>query len=176
MLEHFTAAARACAPLPFFVYEFAARSGYAVPVRVIQQLRERADNLTGLKVSDTPWERFEPYLLDGMSIFAGPEALIAQAMARGAVGSVSALASAFPELVVEAVRSGTPEASARCGRNQCVPIRAARRHRPRCSGCPTAYPLFELLFDWLSTLPPPDSGDNRRPAPRQCACGGQVVI
>ena len=31
--EHFAAAAAACAPLPFYVYEFAARSGYAVPDR-----------------------------------------------------------------------------------------------------------------------------------------------
>ena len=31
---HFAAAAAACAPLPFYVYEFAARSGYAVPVAV----------------------------------------------------------------------------------------------------------------------------------------------
>src|SRR5919202_5048480 len=29
LLEHFSAAARACAPTPFYVYEFAARSGYA---------------------------------------------------------------------------------------------------------------------------------------------------
>ena len=32
--EHFAAAAAACAPLAFYVYEFAARSGYAVPVAV----------------------------------------------------------------------------------------------------------------------------------------------
>ena len=114
MLDHFTAAARACAPLPFFIYEFAARSGYAIPVRVIQELRERVDNLVGLKVSDTPWDRLEPYLIDGLSIFIGPEGLISQGMARGAVGSVSALASTFPELVVEAVRTRTPAASARC--------------------------------------------------------------
>jgi dihydrodipicolinate synthase/N-acetylneuraminate lyase len=114
ILEHFAAAAKACAPLPFFVYEFAARSGYAVPLHVIEQLRARADNLTGLKVSDAPWERFEPYLLEDLAIFAGPEGLIAQALARGAVGSVSALAAALPELVVEAVASGTPEASRRC--------------------------------------------------------------
>src|SRR5215210_4948984 len=35
---HFAAAARACEPLPFYVYEFKARSGYAVPVTVIERL------------------------------------------------------------------------------------------------------------------------------------------
>jgi dihydrodipicolinate synthase/N-acetylneuraminate lyase len=104
LLGHFAAAARACAPLPFYVYEFAARSGYAVPVGVIDRLREAAPNLAGMKVSDTPWERFRPYLLEGLDVFVGPEALIPQGLAAGATGAVSALASAFPDLVVEAVR------------------------------------------------------------------------
>jgi dihydrodipicolinate synthase/N-acetylneuraminate lyase len=104
LLAHLAAAARACAPTPFYVYEFAARSGYAVPLSVLEQLREEAPNFRGLKVSDTPWERFAPYLLEGLDIFVGPEALIPQGLAAGAVGAVSALASAFPELVAAAVR------------------------------------------------------------------------
>jgi dihydrodipicolinate synthase/N-acetylneuraminate lyase len=104
LFRHFEAAARACDPLPFYVYEFAARSGYAVPLPVIERLREAAPNLAGMKVSDAPWERFEPYLLEGLDVFVGPEALIPQGLAAGATGAVSALASAFPELVVAAVR------------------------------------------------------------------------
>jgi len=57
LLEHFAAAAAACAPLPFYLYEYADRSGYAVPVAVIEPLRERAPNLAGMKVSDSPFER-----------------------------------------------------------------------------------------------------------------------
>jgi dihydrodipicolinate synthase/N-acetylneuraminate lyase len=104
LFEHLAAAARACAPTPFYVYEFAARSGYAVPLSIIERLREAAPNLTGMKVSDAPWERFRPYLLEGLDVFVGPEALIPQGLAAGATGAVSALASAFPELVVAAVR------------------------------------------------------------------------
>jgi len=104
LFEHFAAAAKACEPVPFYVYEFAARSGYAVPVAVIERLRERAPNLAGMKVSDAPWDRFEPYLLEGLDVFVGPEALIQRGLAAGATGAVSALASAFPELVVAAVR------------------------------------------------------------------------
>jgi dihydrodipicolinate synthase/N-acetylneuraminate lyase len=104
LLDHLAAAARACDPVPFYVYEFAARSGYGVPVTVIERLREIAPNLAGMKVSDTPWERFEPYLLEGLDVFVGPEALIPRGLAAGATGAVSALASAFPELVVAAVR------------------------------------------------------------------------
>jgi dihydrodipicolinate synthase/N-acetylneuraminate lyase len=105
LLRHFEAAARAAAPLPFYVYEFAAMSGYAVPVPVLEQLRERAPNLAGLKVSDRPWEKFAPYLLEGLDVFVGPESLIGRGVGAGAIGAVSALATAFPELVVAAVRT-----------------------------------------------------------------------
>ena len=99
LLAHFEAAARACMPLPFYVYEFARASGYAVPLEVVERLRERAPNLAGLKVSDSPWDAFAPYLLEGLDVFVGPEALLAQGLEHGAAGAVSALATAFPELV-----------------------------------------------------------------------------
>src|SRR5262245_27107699 len=98
LLVHLAAAARACAPTPFYLYEFAQSSGYAVPPHVVEELRGRASNLAGLKVSDTPWERFSPYLIEGLDVFVGPEALIGRGMASGAAGAVSALATAFPEL------------------------------------------------------------------------------
>ena len=104
LLAHFTAAASACAPLPFYVYEFEAASGYAVPLDVLAKLRETAPNLAGLKVSDGPWERFAPYLIEGLDVFVGPESLIGRGMHAGAVGAVSALASAFPDRVAAAVR------------------------------------------------------------------------
>src|SRR5918992_5380101 len=49
LLEHFAAAARACAPVPFYVYEFERASGYAVPLPVLERLRDESPNLTGLK-------------------------------------------------------------------------------------------------------------------------------
>jgi dihydrodipicolinate synthase/N-acetylneuraminate lyase len=100
LLAHFTAAARACDPVPFYVYEFARASGYAVPPSVIERLRERAPNLVGMKVSDAPWEAFQPYLLEGLDVFVGPESLIAQGLEHSAAGAVSALASVLPEKVV----------------------------------------------------------------------------
>ena len=113
LVEHFVAAAAACAPTPFYVYEFASTSGYAVPPPVIHELRERAPNLAGLKVSDTPWERFQPYLIEGLDVFVGPEALIARGIGAGAVGAVSALATAFPELVASCVREPSEEQAAK---------------------------------------------------------------
>ena len=107
--RHFTAAAAACAPVPFFVYEIAARSGYAIPLAVVQRLREDVPNLAGLKVSDTPFERVAPYLVEGLDVFVGSEPLAAKALARGAAGVVSGLASAFPEVVAELVAEPTEE-------------------------------------------------------------------
>jgi dihydrodipicolinate synthase/N-acetylneuraminate lyase len=122
LLSHVDAAARACAPTPFYVYEFAARSGYAVPVAVLQGLLEAAPNFRGLKVSDTPWERFVPYLIEGLDVFVGPEALLPQGLAAGAIGAVSALASTFPELVAAAVREP--------GSSDLGPVRAALERFP----------------------------------------------
>ncbi len=113
LLLHFVAAASACDPVPFYVYEFAARSGYAVPTEVLLDLRDSAPNLAGMKVSDSPFDRFEPYLLDGVDVLVGPEALILQGLDRGAVGAVSGLATAFPELVAEVVRTRDPAAGER---------------------------------------------------------------
>ena len=113
--SHFLAAASACAPLPFYVYEFAATTGYAIAPAVLERLRDDASNIVGLKVSDTPWERFAEYVLPGFDVFVGPEALIADGLAHGAVGAVSALASALPSEVAAVVRSPTAESAARLG-------------------------------------------------------------
>ena len=112
---HFFAAATACAPLPFYVYEFAATTGYAIAPAVLERLRDDAPNVVGLKVSDTPFDAFEKYLLPGFDIFVGPEALIAAGMARGAVGAVSALASALPGEIAAVVREPSDEGAARLG-------------------------------------------------------------
>jgi dihydrodipicolinate synthase/N-acetylneuraminate lyase len=106
LFAHLAAAAAACAPLPFYVYEFEKVSGYAVPVPVVERLREAAPNLAGLKVSDAPFAKVAPYLLEGLDVFVGAEALIGDGLAAGAAGAVSAIASSFPAVVADAVRSG----------------------------------------------------------------------
>jgi len=122
VLAHFAAAARACAPTPFYVYEFARASGYAVSPAVLARLREEATNLVGMKVSDTPYEAFEPFLHEGLDVFVGPEAFIGRGLEAGAVGAVSALGSAFPEHVARAVRGRSDELA---------PLREALERFPR---------------------------------------------
>jgi dihydrodipicolinate synthase/N-acetylneuraminate lyase len=94
LYRHFAAAAEAAGPLPFYLYEFEARAGYSIPLPVIERLDDR---VAGLKVSNRPFEAVEPYLIDGLDIFIGAESLIERGLERGAVGSVSGLAAAFPE-------------------------------------------------------------------------------
>jgi dihydrodipicolinate synthase/N-acetylneuraminate lyase len=112
LLEHFAAAAKACAPLPFYLYEYAERSGYAVPIAVVERLRERAPNLAGMKVSDAPFERVAPYLATGLDVFIGAEGVVRQGLHNGAVGAVSGVAAAFPETVAALVREPTAERTA----------------------------------------------------------------
>jgi dihydrodipicolinate synthase/N-acetylneuraminate lyase len=113
LAAHLRAAADACAPVPFYVYEFVGRSGYAIPVSVIDRLREGAGNLAGLKVSDVPFERVEPYLLDGLDVFIGSEPLVLEGFEHGAVGAVSGLATAWPDVVARLVHDWDPMAHAR---------------------------------------------------------------
>jgi len=113
LAAHFEAAAAACAPTPFYVYEFERVSGYAVPLEVVARLRERVPNLAGMKVSDRPFERVRPYLVGGLDVFVGAESLLHAGLAAGARGAVSGLAAAFPELVAEIVRAPSEEGAAR---------------------------------------------------------------
>jgi dihydrodipicolinate synthase/N-acetylneuraminate lyase len=99
LADHLAAAAAACAPLPFFIYVFTRRSGYPLPTEVIRNVAQRAPNLVGLKVSESPMADVAPYLELGLPVLVGSEPLIVPALARGAVGTVSGLAAAFPDEV-----------------------------------------------------------------------------
>jgi dihydrodipicolinate synthase/N-acetylneuraminate lyase len=111
VLEHLAAAAAACSPVPFYPYAFTARSGYPLEIGVVERLRDRAANLAGLKVSESPFDRVAPYLELGLPVFVGSEPLIPQGLAAGAFGSVSGIAAAFPE-IVRAVVDAPDEAGA----------------------------------------------------------------
>jgi dihydrodipicolinate synthase/N-acetylneuraminate lyase len=115
LFEHFRRAAAAAAPTPFYLYEFEATSGYAIPLDVIDRLRQEAPNLAGLKVSDSPFDRVQPYLVEGLDVFVGAEALIAECLAEGAAGAVSGLAAAFPAEVAAVVRDPSPVGAQRLG-------------------------------------------------------------
>jgi dihydrodipicolinate synthase/N-acetylneuraminate lyase len=113
LTAHFVAAARAAAPLPFFCYAFSPRSGYPLPTEVIRRIGALVDNLAGLKVSESPFERVEPYLELGLPVLIGNEPLLPAGIARGAIGTVSGMSSAFPDVVRQAVDAADEAAGAR---------------------------------------------------------------
>jgi dihydrodipicolinate synthase/N-acetylneuraminate lyase len=125
LTAHFLVAAAACAPLPFFIYAFAGRSGYPVSVSVVERVGAAADNLAGLKVSEAPLDRVLPYLDLGLPVLIGSEPLLPPALARGAAGSVSGLAAAFPDVVRRALDQPDNDAEARL-----TALRAAMERQP----------------------------------------------
>lgn len=136
LFDHFRSAADACDPLPFYVYEFAGRSGYAIPIDVIERLRREQGNVVGMKVSDTPFDAIEPYLVEGMDVFVGSEPLVRAGMERGAVGAVSGLATAWPDVVAALVHEHSPEAHLR-----------VTELRDRLAGIPFHAALKQVLVD-----------------------------
>jgi dihydrodipicolinate synthase/N-acetylneuraminate lyase len=148
LLAHFADAARACAPLPFYLYEFKARTGYSIPLPVVARLREEAPNLRGLKVSNRPFDAVAPYLLEGLDVFIGAEELAVTGLRRGAAGVVSGLAAAFPALMAELVRDPTDTRSD-----------SAKRIRERLG----RYPFQGALKATLGYRGVPVRGDVRRP-------------
>jgi dihydrodipicolinate synthase/N-acetylneuraminate lyase len=131
---HVAAVLAACAPTPAYLYEFRDRTGYAVAPAVVERLRDEHANLRGMKVSDRTFAEVQPYLGLGLDVFVGAEPLIPEAMAAGAAGSVSGLATAFPELVAGVVADPVP-----AGGERLAAVRAAL------SGAPTIAGLKRVL-------------------------------
>jgi dihydrodipicolinate synthase/N-acetylneuraminate lyase len=161
LTAHFVAGARACAPLPFFCYAFTARSGYPIPVRVIGRIAESVDNLAGLKVSESPFERVAPYLDLGLPVLIGNEPLIAAGVAGGAIGTVSGMAAAFPDVVRSALDAADEPAMAtlrdlRAAMEASGQFIAAGKHVLGVRGVPVGAsmraPLRELTVDEAATL------------------------
>ncbi len=158
LTAHFVAAARAAAPLPFYCYAFTARSGYPLPVDVIRRIGEQVDNLAGLKVSESPFERVQPYLELGLPVLIGSEPLLPQGLAGGAAGSVSGMASAFPDVVRGGLdrADGAPLAQLRTAMEASGQFIAAAKHVLGLRGVPVSTgmraPLRTLTPAEASTL------------------------
>ncbi len=124
LIAHFQAAAEVCAPTPFYLYEIRQRTGYPIPVTVVERLLETAPNFVGMKVSDPTIEEVERYLLPDVDVLVGSEALIAEGLARGACGALSGLAGALPRQVVRSVADQSDRGST------LAPLRAGLERYP----------------------------------------------
>ena len=132
LTRHLVGAANAADPLPFYVYEFMGRSGYAIAPAVVTRVRHEAPNVVGMKVSDAPFAAVEPYLGLGLDAFIGSEPLVLDGLAAGAVGCVSGLAAAFPQITAALVHERSAEAHEQVKRLReglaGIPFHAALKH------------------------------------------------
>ncbi len=163
LVLHFAAAAAACAPLPFYLYEFRARAGYSIPLEVIRELRALTPNLAGLKVSNQPFEDVEPYILEGLDVFVGAESLVLRGLQQGAAGAVSGLAAVFPEAVAKLVHERAGDVSDLRAMLERYPFQAGAKLALSVIGVPIQMdvraPLRMLLADeyeavasWIESL------------------------
>ena len=136
LVRHFVTAATACAPLPFYLYEFRARTGYSLSVSTIERIRDEAPNLAGLKVSNSPFEDVQPFLIEGLDVFVGSEPLILQGLDGGAAGAVSGLAAVFPEAVVRLARERSGDVGELRAGLERFPFQAAAKHAVGQRGVP----------------------------------------
>ena len=78
LTRHFVQVANACDPLPFYLYEFAGRSGYAIPIdgdRAGAGALAEPARVEGLRTRRS--QPVEPYLaFEGMDVFIGNEPLV----------------------------------------------------------------------------------------------------
>ena len=125
LVEHFAAAAAACAPLPFYLYAFAARSGYPLPPAVIERVAERADNVAGIKASEGTMDALRPYLRLGPARVRGLRAAGGRGPGRGrrrrGVGPCQRVPSGRRRSGARSLARHTPPGCASC---------AARSRRP----------------------------------------------
>jgi dihydrodipicolinate synthase/N-acetylneuraminate lyase len=128
LVRHFVAAAAACAPLPFYLYEFRVRTGYSLSVSAIGRIRDEAPNLAGLKVSNSAFEDVQPFLIEGLDLFVGSEPLILDGLDGGAAGAVSGLAAVFPEAVARLVRERSGDVGELRSGLERFPFQAAVKH------------------------------------------------
>ncbi|MGQ3413342.1 dihydrodipicolinate synthase family protein [Natrinema sp. LN54] len=100
-LEHYRRVAEAVS-LPVYVYHIPSKTGNELSLDTLAELAE-IDNIAGVKDSskDVPW------LVQGidahpdLTFLAGSDSLIFTGLEVGCSGAVSAVANAFPELVVD---------------------------------------------------------------------------
>jgi dihydrodipicolinate synthase/N-acetylneuraminate lyase len=82
--------------------------------------------------ADLPFDSVRPYLLEGLDLFVGSEPLVLEGLEAGAVGAVSGLATAWPQIVASLVHDRSAEAGRRVIALRSglagVPFHAALKH------------------------------------------------
>jgi 4-hydroxy-tetrahydrodipicolinate synthase/2-dehydro-3-deoxy-phosphogluconate/2-dehydro-3-deoxy-6-phosphogalactonate aldolase len=148
-VEHYRRVAESV-DLPVYVYHIPSKTGNALSLETLDALAG-IDNLVGLKDSskDVPWLG---QAIDGhpeLTVLAGSDSLLFPGLEVGCAGVVSAVANAFPELIVdlyEAYDEGDEE-RARTLQSEVYEVRSALKRGPYMAGVKTALDLREVGFE-----------------------------
>jgi 4-hydroxy-tetrahydrodipicolinate synthase/2-dehydro-3-deoxy-phosphogluconate/2-dehydro-3-deoxy-6-phosphogalactonate aldolase len=135
--------------LPIYVYHIPSKTGNSLSLDTLDALAE-IDGIAGLKDSskDVPWLG---QAIDGhpeLTFLAGSDSLLFPGLEVGCTGAVSAVANAFPELVVdlyEAYDAGD-EDRARELQSEVYDVRSALKRGPYMAGVKTALDLRDIDF------------------------------
>ena len=135
--------------LPTYVYHIPSKTGNALSLSALSDLAEAG--VAGVKDSskDVPWLGQAIDAHPEMTFLAGSDSLLFPGLEVGCAGMVSAVANAFPELVVdlyEAYDEGDEE-RARELQSEVYDVRSALKRGPYMAGVKTALGLRDLGFD-----------------------------
>lgn len=100
---HFTTVARAARSVPVYLYDNPERVGYSLDFDLVHELVRDVDNIRGVKDTGDSVGRVTRYATFSdptIEVYTGNNMTVLPALVMGARGSVSAMASAFPELFV----------------------------------------------------------------------------
>jgi 4-hydroxy-tetrahydrodipicolinate synthase/2-dehydro-3-deoxy-phosphogluconate/2-dehydro-3-deoxy-6-phosphogalactonate aldolase len=145
-LTHYRRVAEAV-DLPVYVYHIPSKTGNSLSLETLDALAD-VENLVGLKDSskDVPWLGQAIDAHPELTFLAGSDSLLFPGLEVGCAGVVSAVANAFPELVVElyeAYDEGDEE-RARELQSEVYDVRSALKRGPYMAGVKTALGLREV--------------------------------
>ncbi|MFD1634885.1 dihydrodipicolinate synthase family protein [Haloplanus ruber] len=148
-VAHYRAVADAVG-VPVYVYHIPSKTGNELSLATLDRLAA-VDGVAGVKDSskDVPWLGQAVDAHPELTFLAGSDSLLFTGLAAGCAGLVSAVANAFPELVVDlydAYDAGD-EAEARRLQSRVFAVRSALKRGPYMAGVKTALSLRDLSFD-----------------------------
>lgn len=148
-VEHYQRVADAV-DIPVYIYHIPSKTGNSLSLETLDDLAD-IDNLAGLKDSskDVPWLGQAIDAHPEMTFLAGSDSLLFPGLEVGCTGVVSAVANAFPELVVdlyEAYDEGDEE-RARELQSEVYDVRDAIKRGPYMAGVKTVLSIRDTGFD-----------------------------
>lgn len=135
---------------PTYVYHIPSKTGNELSLETLDRLAE-IDGLAGVKDSskDVPWLGQAIDAHPELTFFAGSDSLLFPGLELGCSGLVSAVANAFPELVVELydAYAGGDEERARELQSRVYAVRSAIKRGPYMAGVKETLALRDVGFD-----------------------------